>query len=266
METLKTLFSSELKSIDEELDGIFIPESNLNRELKSFLNSSSKRIRCLVTILYLKSLDKEITPEVIKVLSAGEIIHNASLMHDDVIDSASLRRGKETIGHKFSPHISILTGDYLLSEAVKKLLLLDNKEILEIFLDCTQKMSQAEIKQYFLRGKMPEPDEYIDILEGKTAALFEAVLESVAVLEKLDRHAAKCFAQKFGIVFQIKNDLQPDSASNDAMNKIYTAKDIFGVEKTTILIDNYLKDIEGLLKEIPDNKYKKELEGLLNKL
>lgn len=266
METLKKLFVSELKAIDNELDDTFVPQESLNNELKFFLHTSSKRIRSILAMLYLKSLGKEITPDIINVLSAGEIIHNASLMHDDIIDGASQRRGEETIGHKFSPHISILTGDYLLSEAVKKLLILDNKDILKIFLDCTRKMSQAEIKQYFLRGSIPNSDDYIDICAGKTAALFEAILESVAILEGLNRQNAKNFAQKFGIVFQIKNDLQPESASNDIKNKIYTAKDIFGVEKTIILIDNYLKDIEGLLKEIPDNQYKKELEGLLNKL
>ena len=84
-------------------------------DLKIFLSGNSKFIRSRLAILYLKAQEKEITDDVINVLTVGEIIHNSSLLHDDVIDDAVYRRGKTTIGNLYTPKISILCGDYLVS-------------------------------------------------------------------------------------------------------------------------------------------------------
>ena len=199
-------------------------------------------------------------------MTAGEIIHNASLLHDDVIDNAMERRGEPTLGKMYSPYISILAGDYLLSIATEKLMEIDNKNILNIFLKCTKLMCKSEIQQFFLRGKLPAIDDYIKICEGKTALLFEAILKSCAIIEGVDIENAISFAKNFGIYFQLKNDEEKVSAYNDANNKIFTSKDILGIEKTKILMDNYQEEIMRLIGILPDNVYKKGLEGLLKAL
>ena len=145
----------------------------IHLELLRFINSPQKRIRSLCAVLYFKSIKTEITPQFIDILTIGELIHNASLLHDDVIDGAKTRRGALTIGEKFSPQIAILSGDLLLSFATEKLIKIGDMKIISFFQQCTQKMSEAEIKQYMLRGSMPSIEEYIQIAEGKTASLFD---------------------------------------------------------------------------------------------
>lgn len=234
--------------------------------LKSFLSGSSKMIRSKIAVFYLKSYGCQITSDIIKILSACEIIHNASLLHDDVLDDADNRRGITTLAKKFNSKISILAGDYLLSFAIEKLLEVNNMQILNIFKDCTQKMSEAEIKQYFLRNRIPALDDYVGICESKTALLFSSVLESCSILANISQEQARKFGILFGIYFQFKNDLNNESAKIDKLNKINTIQDILGVEKTNNLLDNYKKEIQLLLKEIPDNEYKKSLEDLIKKL
>lgn len=256
---------NELFAIKREIQtGLIDPIPN--NSLINFISSGSKLIRSTIAILYLKSQNIEISKNIIKILASGEIIHNASLLHDDVLDGADIRRGKSTIAKEFTPKVSILAGDFLLSNAIEKLLELDNSIILEVFQKCTKKMTEAEIRQYFLRGKIPNKQDYIEICEGKTASLFSAIFESCAMISHLSQKHAKTFANIYGICFQIKNDLDETSANTDKRNGILTAKDILGIEKTTILLDNYKEEMRKLIKDFPENVYKNGLEDLINSL
>ena len=125
------IIEKELNTLKEAIcEGFIDPIPNKN--LRDFLLSGSKFIRSTLAILFLKSLNSDINKEIYEILSAGEIIHNASLLHDDVIDNANSRRGATTIAKKFTSNISILAGDYLLSHAIEKLLELNNFEVLNI--------------------------------------------------------------------------------------------------------------------------------------
>lgn len=260
------LVKNELDAVNKQLSNISLKQENVNLVINEFLCGGSKRIRTILSSLYFKALGCKISENSIKIMTAGEIIHNASLLHDDVIDNAKIRRGKTTISEKFSPYISILTGDSLLAVATEILLDVNNNEILKIFLECTKEMCNAEIHQFFLRGKKPNIDDYINICEGKTAKLFEAIMQSCALVEGIHRHGALKFAQDFGILFQLKNDLETNSAQLDSSNNIYTPKDFLGVEKTLILIDNYQQRVMASIRSLPDNEYKKGLENLLSEL
>lgn len=251
----------ELENVKYQIEENFSDPLNENY-LKDFILGESKKIRSKLAILYLKAYGCEITDSVYKVLAAGELIHNASLLHDDVLDNADKRRGKTTISKQFSEKISILAGDYLISFAIEKLLQINNEKILDIFKECTKKMSEAEIKQYFLRNSIPLLEEYIDICKGKTSGLFASVIQSCAILCNLQVEKAGQFGEKYGILFQIKNDLNEESAKADKENGIFTVKDILGIEKTAALLDNYQEEMRHLLEEIPDNKYRQELEDL----
>lgn len=267
MEQVAILAENELLKVEYELLNAFKnKEGEIYRELELFLKSPKKRIRSMLAILYFKSQNVSINEDVLHILTAGELIHNASLLHDDVIDEASKRRGIETIGHKFSSKISILAGDFLVSIAIEFLLKLNNSKILNIFLDSTKRMSEAEIKQYLLRGVKPPLEEYIEIAEGKTASLFEAIFESIAIITNKNPQEAKDFAKNFGILFQLKNDMEKISAKADEKNNIYTPKDFLGIEKTNALIDNYLEKMRCEIEKFPQNEYKTGLEDLLKRL
>ncbi len=263
MDRINELAKNELALIDKELSNLFTNSNNIYIELKHFLESPTKRIRSLITILYLKA--HGINPN-IDLLAAGELIHNASLLHDDVLDNASARRNHPAFWTKFNPHISILSGDFLLSLATERLIKIGNWNVLTNFQNCIKKMSEAEILQYTLRNKVPTKEQYLEIIEGKTAELFVAILESSCLMSKLPQAQAASFASNFGILFQLKNDLEKQSASADLENKIYTLKDIIGIEKTKVLMDNCQRELLKEIKEFPRNIYSKGLEDLLGKL
>ena len=258
-----------MKDIEQDLNRVkleLLKDFNdpfINSQLANFISKNSKFIRSRFTLLYLKTNNINITDSIIKILAVGEIIHNASLLHDDVIDNANYRRGQETFAKIFTPKISILAGDYLLSYAIEKLLSLNNFVIVNILKNCTKEMAKAEIEQFLLRNKETSLEEYLNICKGKTANLFSAILESCYSLLKLDIQIAKSFAEKFGIYFQLKNDMNEISAQNDKENGVKTIQDILGVEKAKGLLDNYKEEMSLLLSELPDNNYKKGLEDLI---
>ena len=257
--------NTELNKIKNELlNGILDPF--YDNSLTSFILGKSKMIRSRVAIYYLKMQEKDITTDITKILATGEIIHNASLLHDDVIDNAKFRRNESTISNKYNDKLSILSGDYLTSYAIEKLLNLSKIDILCLFKTCVQEMSLAEIEQYFLRGKVPDINKYIEICSKKTGKLFSTILESCAILTDTDCNIARNFGNSFGIYFQMLNDLQKDSAENDKLNKQYTIKDILGIEKTNYLLDDYREEIYNFLNEFPNNTFKKELKELVRTL
>lgn len=255
------IFKEDLNKVFKEmLNGLNDPLANSSTA--KFLLNNSKYIRSKIALLYIKSYNKS-SASIYKILAAGELIHNASLLQDDVIDDADIRRGEISIHKKFSPKIAILLGDYLLAFSIEKLLDIENTEILKLFKNCAKKMCEAEIKQFFLRGDIPEEKDYIEICKNKTAKLFATILESCAITLNLDRDFAKNLGELFGVYFQIKNDLEKNSKEVDYKNQIHTALDVLGIEKTQILLDNYQKEILSLLDKIPDNVYKEELKGLI---
>ena len=255
---------SELKKVNQIISDS-IPNTILSGDLKNFVCQKSKLIRARLSLLYLKSRQANINENVFKILAAGEIIHNASLLHDDIIDEASTRRGKSTIGALYNPKLAILSGDYLLSIAVE-LLESNSSEILQRFKDAIKQMCEAEFKQYFLRSKMPTIEEYISICRGKTAALFSAILQSCAIALDLETETTTEFAENFGVLFQLCNDLDKVSANNDKKNNVNTVIDIIGIEKAKILLDNYKHKLLSLIKDIENNEYKEELEVLIKEL
>ena len=259
------MIEQELDKIRKQMtDGLenILPDAVLSK----FVLGPSKMIRSRLCLLYLLCNNCKINDIIIGLCATAELIHNASLLHDDVIDDAKIRRNRTTISEQFTPKISILCGDYLVSKAIEKLSSLNNAEISNIFNKCVQNMAKAEVKQYFTRGKVPFVDDYIDICKGKTASLFSSVIESCAIVCDLSAQKAKNFGEVFGIAFQIKNDMKDSSIEQDKQNKINTVVDILGVEKSNDLLDNYKRELNNLINELPENEYREGLKDLVEGL
>jgi len=266
MDKIRALVSDELNMIEERFSNLFEIKNNAFRDLNDFLLGKSKRIRSLICLLYLKSFGKIVQKEIMDVLFSTELIHNASLLHDDVVDNSTIRRGVPNIYYKHGPKISVLTGDYILSIAVEKLLGVNNPAVMHLFLDATKRMSEAEIIQFEGRSGNVSIERYLEIVNGKTASLFRACIKSAALISGLEVSLAERFADNFGIIFQINNDLSPESVENDKNNGTATAIDIIGIEKTLDLKDNYKKELSKVLINIPENCYKKGIEDLIELL
>lgn len=281
-EDIKKLVADELYKVENNLTDFYCGNDELQKALVEIIKAPSKRIRPLVAILYLKMYGAEITPAQLEIQSAVELIHNATLIHDDVIDKSSKRRGHKTLNEEFDNSLAVVTGDFLLTTAIKKLLSVKSFDILELFNISIKKMAIGEINQYYDKFKLTDFDKYLDRCKHKTAELFMASIVSSAMVADLDTNSAKDFAKRFGISFQIRDDLlnvistdDDKPKNNDIEEGIYTAPMIFakdvkniayGIEKTKELLDNYINRVKKCLDKAPENKYKHALLELLDLL
>ncbi len=157
------------------------------------------------------------------VAGAVELIHVASLIHDDVIDAADLRRGRASVNALWGNQVAVLLGDYLFSKAFHLLARLHRDEIASAVAWATVRMSQAEIKQ-IKYGNAPHTDEgiYFDIIEGKTAQLMSAACRCGALTGGAAEPAAAAlstFGLEWGMAFQITDDALDLTETPDRLGK-----------------------------------------------
>lgn len=266
------LVQNELNQILQEMIKNIDVHVSLKSELLKILNAPSKHIRPLISILYLKALKIDIDEKQILYQAAIELVHNASLIHDDVIDESEIRRGKNTLNNKFNSKLAVITGDYLLSAALNKVIKIGRIELIKMFSDTLSEMSNGEINQQFSKFKIPSLNDYIKKSEQKTAKLFETALCGSLLIAD-SKYDGFDFAKNFGIAFQIRDDLINCKTTNsDIKDGIYTAPVIFAgdakinddaIEKTQILLNNYIENAKNNLSNIEDYEYKQALSELL---
>ncbi len=174
------------------------------------LKSKGKKIRPILVLLCAKSVGK-VNESTYRAASMIELLHTATLIHDDVVDDANIRRGFFSINALWKNKAAVLIGDYLLSKGL--LLAVKNKEfaLLKIISSCVEEMSVGELLQIEKSRKLDitEPI-YFDIIRKKTAALISACCESGAISTAKDMELVKkmkLFGEKAGIAYQIKDDL-----------------------------------------------------------
>ena len=286
------IIKDEIQEVTQGLTREIDIKEPLMSKLSNILNAPSKHIRAAAAFLYIKAIGKDIDEKQIMLQTAVELVHNASLIHDDVIDECSLRRNQQTInkalGNKLAVitgdyllsialkkiclfKLAVITGDYLLSIALKKICLLNSVQLTEMFAQTLDKMCQGEINQHFTRFEIPTLDEYLKKSRQKTASLFETAICG-AVLISGEKEEACEFAKNFGTAFQIRDDLiNIKTSKSDIKDGIYTAPVIFsgdlntpekGIEKTELLLNNYVNKALISLKNINDNIYKQKLREL----
>lgn len=281
---IKSLVHEELDIIEKNMvSGINVREP-LNTFIREFLMLPSKRIRSVLPLLYLKADNQSVTPEQIQILTAIELIHNASLIHDDVIDNSDMRRAHKTLSNEFDNKLAVISGDYILSVVMQILTNLGSVELISKFSKTIEKMCVGEINQNFNRYKFGTIEDYIEKTKNKTAYLFEISFMAVLMFarKKYDCEILSKFALDTGIAFQIRDDLlnlTDDDTSkpknNDIEDGIYNAPVIYsgqtedltqGIEKTRVLLNNYIKSARANLTDLPDNEYKTALYDILELL
>lgn len=266
------LVQEEIELVLQNLTDEVEVQEPLKSKLLQLLNAPSKHIRPLISFLYLKALGIVIDETQILYQSAIELVHNASLIHDDVIDESEKRRGVETLNSKFGNKLAVISGDYLLSLALDKVLKIGSVELVKMFSDTLAVMSMGEINQYFSKFKIPTIEEYLEKSRQKTAKLFETALCGSLLIANSKENGLE-FAKNFGIAFQIRDDLiNCKTSKTDINDGIYTAPVVFsgnkdnietGIEKTEILLNNYIENALKNIMHFEDNKYKLALKELL---
>ena len=186
----------------------------LNSTNSSILSNSGKQLRPLLALLIARACSgHQISEATVRYAAASELLHNATLLHDDVADNSEQRRGMPTIMSLMGPSVSVLVGDYWLVKAME--LILGSSEgdhlVIKIFSKTLSDLAEGEMLQLqkAQSGDTCE-DDYLRIIYSKTASLFEAACVSAAISVNASqeyRKAAKDYAVALGIAFQIKDDI-----------------------------------------------------------
>ena len=146
----------------------------------------------------------------INLAACVELIHAATLMHDDVIDNGTLRRGKKTLNKVWDNHSSVLVGDYLLSRCFEMMVEDGNIEVLKLLSSTSSKIAQGEILQLQHHGEVDMLEEtYLKIISAKTAELFAAATKVGAILSDMqtkEKEALEFYGRNLGLTFQIADD------------------------------------------------------------
>jgi octaprenyl-diphosphate synthase len=174
------------------------------------IKTGGKRLRALLTLGSAKLCGYSKGGGDINLAACIELIHSATLMHDDVIDLSEIRRGKKTTNSIWGNQSSILVGDYLLSRCFEMMVEDGNLEILKLLSSTSSKIAQGEILQLQHKGEIDMLEEtYLQIINAKTAVLFSAATKVGAILAKKkskEKEALEFYGKNLGITFQIADD------------------------------------------------------------
>lgn len=266
-------YKEDLLRVEKELITLFRSDVPILPVIgKYIVGGGGKRIRPLFLLLSAE-LSGFRGVERIKLAAIIESIHTASLLHDDVIDNARLRRGKTAAHHIWGNQIVILVGDYLYSNALKEAVSFRNQEIMEALSEATTSMTEGEL---FQLNKIADPEiteeDYIRIVSAKTGALISAACRIGGILgnvskEKKDVLAA--FGMKVGIAFQMSDDIL-DYVSDEKDFGKNLGKDL-EEGKITLPLIHLLKradrkEIEHIIKIIKEGPQDGDLSWLIGKL
>ncbi|MEO8648754.1 MAG: polyprenyl synthetase family protein [Acidobacteriota bacterium] len=219
------LIAPELELVEAEYER----QVNSNIQVVNFLGeyvraSGGKRVRpalLLLAVYAAGGIGKD--PSAVRMATVMEMLHTATLVHDDIIDNAGLRRNRESVNARFGNQTAVLMGDWLYMNAFEASLKERSLEILDILTRLTRQMTEGELIQLTLIGKVDlTHDEYFDIVRRKTAYLFSGCCEIGAILGQIDqsgRAGLRNFGMNLGVAFQLADDLLDITADESSLGK-----------------------------------------------
>ncbi len=194
---------------------------DLAAALHHLIDAGGKRVRPIVT-LYTGEMLGAHPERLLDLAAAVELLHTATLVHDDLIDGALLRRGIATINANWTPAATVLTGDFIFARAAKLAAATGSVEVMDLFAEALTIIVGGEINQHFIsKGLASRPDYYRRIY-AKTASMFELASGAAAVLSPVDediREAARRFGYEIGMAFQIMDDILDFTAAQSHLGK-----------------------------------------------
>ena len=254
---LKNLVRGKLEKVEHLINLRLESKVDLIQKMTSHhLESGGKRLRALLTLGSAKLAGYDLGERDVNLAGCVELIHSATLLHDDVIDESALRRGKKTTNTIWGNQSSILTGDYLLSRCFEIMVDDGDLEILKLLSSTSAKIAQGEVLQLQHKGEADLLEEtYIKIINLKTAALFSAATETGACLAKLEdkkKEALASYGKNLGLAFQIADDAL-DYFAKEIMFGKEIGKDFYEGKTTLpliIIFQRANKEEKEFLKEI----------------
>ena len=224
---------ADLDDFDQKLHDHLRGDSPLITSIaQHLLRTKGKRIRPAFLFLSSRAANN-FTEHTVDCSLAIELIHTATLLHDDVVDESMLRRGQETVNSQWTNLISVLMGDYLFAKAFRIMVEPESVELMRAISRATERISVGELRQIEETGNYSlSEEEYLAIIADKTASLFNVSCEVGPILGnsgKRERQKFAQFGEKIGIAFQIADDLldftgDPAVTGKEPGNDVITGK------------------------------------------
>ncbi len=208
---LKKSVEDKLILVEEKIKSKLTSDVELVEKMSNYqLQTGGKRLRALLTLGSAKLCNYSRGTRDVNLAACVELIHAATLMHDDVIDDSSIRRGKKTLNKIWNNHSSVLLGDYLLSRCFEMMVEDGNIEVLKLLSSTSSKIAQGEILQLQHQGEVDMlEDTYLKIISAKTAELFAAATKVGSILSNMkskEKEALEFYGRNLGLTFQIADD------------------------------------------------------------
>lgn len=243
-------------------------EGKVGEVLEHVQRAQGKRLRPLLVLLTFDLCGGVHNDDVLNVAAGVELVHMASLIHDDVIDNSELRRGQETVHRRFGAQVAVLVGDQLFAAAFHLFSLARHREVLKIMTSIIQEMCSGEINQ--LLAPLSDEEDYWTYIHQKTACLIGGCCRLGAVLADSPIHedVLKQFGENLGLAFQLTDDVLDYRGIDgklgkkigiDFAEKLWTLPTIRGFRRGLIPLDWYEQDFstirsilerEGILDEV----------------
>ena len=186
------------------------------------VNSGGKRLRPLLTVLSAQAMGIQ-NNDHHTLAAIVEFIHTATLLHDDVVDESTMRRGRETANAVFGNQASVLVGDFLYTRSFQMMVSLKRMRVMSILSEATNQIAEGEVLQLMnCNDANTTESRYFDVIYGKTARLFEAATQLAAVLtdqSETIEHAMQEYGKHLGTAFQLADDLLDYMADSEEMGK-----------------------------------------------
>ena len=225
------------------------------------IKTGGKRLRALLTLGSAKLCGYSKGSRDVNLAACVELIHSATLMHDDVIDEGIIRRGKETLNEIWGNHSSVLIGDYLLSRCFEMMVEDGNLEVLKLLSSTSSKIAQGEVLQLQHKGEVDMLEEtYLKIISAKTAELFAASTKVGAILsdvENKEKDALEFYGRNLGLTFQIADDTLDYNSELKMFGK--TVGQDFFEGKITLPIILLFQKLDSIEKENLKEIFSKEI-------
>lgn len=202
---------SDLDRVEDRLESWSRSSNPLTSEISGYvLRRKGKRLRPALVLLTSR-LFSPASEESVFLASLVELLHTASLIHDDIVDNAGVRRGKASVHAKWGPNITVLLGDYLYIKSIGLSLRSRHDRVVRLLTDVSTRMIEGELDEYALAGDLAiGEDRYLDIVENKTAALIAVCCRIGAILglaSPEEEEAVAAYGLDLGKAFQIVDDL-----------------------------------------------------------
>ncbi|MCW8109300.1 octaprenyl diphosphate synthase [Alteromonas ponticola] len=223
IDQIRSLASDDMDAVNAIIQQQVDSEVALINQLGFYIvNSGGKRLRPLLCVLaaramQIKSSDHHTLAAIV------EFIHTATLLHDDVVDESTLRRGRETANAIFGNQASVLVGDFLYTRSFQMMVSLKRMRVMEILSEATNQIAEGEVLQ-LMNCNDPDTTEqrYFDVIYGKTARLFEAATQLAAVITDQSaqvEQAMQAYGKHLGTAFQLVDDILDYQAETEEMGK-----------------------------------------------